>query len=65
MCFPRDFLRESWRDGFSEGFPKGTARGKSQGKSIPLTFLRKTHTFPTSANKNNILYSIGMSDLVF
>ena len=60
MGFPRDFPRESHREGIA---------GREGGKplachSIPTTFPReiprKTHTFPTLVNKNNILYSIGV-----
>merc|ERR1712105_317542 len=52
-----DFLRGSWRDRMAARRPAC--------HSIPTTFPvevpRKTHTFPTLVNKNNILYSIGVT----
>ena len=67
MGFLRDFLRESWRDGLAgrRPAPRGGGGGRPEAcYSIPTTFPReiprKTHTFPTLVNKNNILYSIGV-----
>ena len=65
---------EGFPEGKSEGWngrPKacppigGRGRGRSKAcHSIKTTFPReiprKTHTFPTLVNKNNILYSIGV-----
>ena len=64
MGYLRDFLRESRRDGMAGRRP---APGEGGGRpwachSIPMTFTReiprKTHTFPTLVNKNNLLYNI-------
>ena len=69
MGFPRDFLRESQRDGMAGRRPAPQGEG-DRGRpldchSILTTFLReiprKTHTFPTLVNKNNILYRIGVT----
>ena len=63
------------RCGFSKGFPEGKSEGwngardpcrrhgakpHSIQRTFPREIPRKTHTFLTLANKNNILYRIGV-----
>ena len=71
MGFPRDFLRESRRDEMAgrRPAPLGGGGRPLACHSIPTTFPReiprKTHTFPTLVDKNNILYSIGVISILY